>query len=424
MTGDCLRLEDLRITPQKTGAQTFSKVSFPIRYGCFSEVRTSDYIFQFNLNGEIKFIQGRGRRWPHPSEWLKRTVGNDWIYYSTGGYKGVFSLFGEYYLPCLSYPSNPILRTYAFDDDVFSEALAAWKKTLAQLKSCSRSSISGEMRALLENIAANDENALRKKADRFHAALEGPVSVLPPDTRHVDYDVIPLIVADGCLYNCRFCRVKSGRRFMPRSREDILLQIQQLKILYGRDLANYNAIFLGRHDALHAPAELIEFAAVNAYEALELKRSNLKGANLFLFGSVDSFMRATEVFLSRLNRLPFYSYINLGLESADPETLLFLGKPVGAASVRDAYARMNHVNRTYENIEVSANFVLGESLPRSHGTALLKLLENGIDQTYTKGAVYLSPLENGGTGKETLNQFFSFKNLSRLPVFIYLIQRL
>jgi hypothetical protein len=83
------------------------------------------------------------------------------------------------------------------------------------------------------------------------------------------------------------------------------------------------------------------------------------------------------------------------------------------------------VNRRYENIEVTANFVMGEHLPKTHDTALVDLLGNGIDRTYSKGAVYISPLAGIINNRRTiLKRFFEIKNLSRLPVFIYLIQRL
>jgi hypothetical protein len=107
--------DDLSIILNKEGSREFSKVSYPIRYGRFAEIKTPDYVFQFNLNGEIKYIQGRGQSWLHPAEWLKRTVANDWIYYSAGGYSSVYDFFGEYYLPCLSYPSNPIISDNPFD---------------------------------------------------------------------------------------------------------------------------------------------------------------------------------------------------------------------------------------------------------------------------------------------------------------------
>ena len=114
---ESFQIDNLIITPDKKGAREYSKVSYPLRYGSFAEIRTPDYIFQFNLNGEIKFISGQGINWPDPSEWLKRTVTNDWIYYSTGGYSGVYDSFGEYYLPCLSYPSNTINLSDPFNNN-------------------------------------------------------------------------------------------------------------------------------------------------------------------------------------------------------------------------------------------------------------------------------------------------------------------
>lgn len=98
-------LDDLEITVDRQGADRFQKMSFPIRYGRYCEVKTPAYLFEFNLNAEIKFIRGRNGNWPHPAEWLKRTDANDWIFYSTGGYSGVFDVLGEYYRPCLSYLS-------------------------------------------------------------------------------------------------------------------------------------------------------------------------------------------------------------------------------------------------------------------------------------------------------------------------------
>ena len=120
------QIDDLTITPVKEGAREFGKFSYPVRYGRFSEIRTPEYTFQFNLNGEIKFIQGRGRTWPHPAEWLKRTAGNDWVYYSAGDYKGVYDLLGEYYYPYLSYASNALLGDNPFGDMIIKRAVHSW----------------------------------------------------------------------------------------------------------------------------------------------------------------------------------------------------------------------------------------------------------------------------------------------------------
>jgi len=255
------------------------------------------------------------------------------------------------------------------------------------------------------------------------------VTVLPPDTRHVDYEVIPVIVADGCLYHCGFCRVKTGQDFTPRRAGDIVRQIKNLKRHYGKDLYNYNAVFLGQHDALSAGRELLELAAQTAYELFDFEHSYLKGASLFLFGSIDSIIHSEDKLFESLDRLPFATYINVGLESNDPATLEGLKKPVSVGQVREAFLRISDINKRYEKIEVTANFVFGKDLPTSHFPSLLELIGDRPDPSRNKGAVYLSPLmEEGMRNKEDkrelLRRFLRLKIESRLPTFIYLIQRL
>ena len=128
------QLEDLIITLDKAGVREYGKFSYPVRYGLFSEIRTPEHTFQYNLNGEIKFIEGRGRSWPQPSEWLKRTIGNDWVYYSAGDYKGVYDLIGEYYYPYLSYASNAIMGDSPFEGTTIRKALDTWTALQARLK--------------------------------------------------------------------------------------------------------------------------------------------------------------------------------------------------------------------------------------------------------------------------------------------------
>jgi hypothetical protein len=420
---------NLIITLDKEGSKDFCKVSFPVRYGLFSEIKTSEYIFQFNLNGEIKYIQGIGQRWPHPAEWLKRTVGNDWVYYSAGDYKGIYDYFGEYYFPYLSYPSNSIIDGGPFNDH--SVILA--KNSLRELRAKIDKLISGpkpkSLKDFLTRVLRNDEETLKRRADQLHRLIGGQVTVLPPDTRHVDYEVIPIIVADGCLYNCGFCRVKTGQDFAPRAAKDVIRQMKDLKRLLRRDLHNYNAVFLGQHDALSAGRELLELAAQKAYDILEFERSYLRGPCLFLFGSVDSMIHSEEKLFESLNNLPFSTYINIGLESNDPHTLKALEKPVSVEKVREAFARILDINRGYEKIEVTSNFVFGKDLPPGHLPSLLELTRDRLNLSRNKGAIYLSPLmEEGmrdkGSKRELLRGFLRLKTLNRLPTFIYLIQRL
>ncbi|MEW6670363.1 MAG: radical SAM protein [Thermodesulfobacteriota bacterium] len=418
------RLENIEVIPEKKGFQEFAKVSYPVRYGRFSEIQTPDYTFQFNLNGEIKFIQGRGQTWPHPGEWLKRTVGNDWLYYSAGSYNGIVDLIGEYYYPCLPYPSNSLFNSYAIDTATQKDAICAWGRLRSKLSGLAAGSRSKVLRDCLARIVRNDSRTLKRRADQYPGLINGRITVLPPDCRHVDYETIPVIVADGCLYHCGFCRVKSPSDFLPRSREDIRGQLERLKKFYGRDIHNYNSVFLGLHDALMAEIGLIEFAALKAHQLLEFEHSNLKNPCLFMFGSVDSLLVSEESKFRALNRLPFKTYINLGLESADPETLSVLKKPITGRQVTDAFTRMIDINREFEHLEVSVNFVVGDGLPAGHLPSLLALVRNSLDRFYSKGAIYLSPLMGCNAGKEMLGHFYRIKTMSRLPVFIYLIQRL
>ena len=451
---DVHRVLDLRITPEVQGAREYRKVSYPIRVGRFTEIETPGYIYRFDRNGRIRQLRGKGAGWPHPAEWLKRTAGGDWVYYSSGDYREVLDLFGEYYLPCLSYPSNAVAGGDAFAEEVVQEAI----RSLADLHGTLRGLPPGEVPAgpvqeALARIVRMDEPAIAERARRLHEILGGPVSVLPPDTRHVDYDVIPLVAADGCAFHCSFCCFQSPKPFRPRPPEDVEAQIQALRRLYGRQIGELGALFLGNHDVLRAGADRIEFAARRAHRDLALGSAYRTGARLYLFGSADTLAAAGEELFRRIDRLPFETCINVGLESPDPATLAFLGKPLTAQTVRGAFRRMLEVNAACERVEVTANFVLGDALPASHLPALVDLLSGRPGRTPPRGAVYLSPLVAGGgcaslpeggslrpelhregvrgegrarpqERRRIIQTFRDVKFRSRLPAYLYLIQRL
>ena len=426
MTGIMASYSDgnFAITCYREGAKHYSKVTYPIRYGRFCEIKTPEYIFQCNLNGEIKYIQGLTRDWPHPAEWLKRTDANDWVFYSAGLYKEMFSYLGEYYLPCLSYPSNSPWKYDPFADDDIQRAMDAWSQLLSELPDLPYAGMPSRISDFLSRIQRQNLVALSVKSTKLHRIVGGPVSVLPPDTRHVDYNVIPVIIADGCLYNCNFCRIKSRQPFRPRTKDNLIDQIQQLQKFYGADLENYNALFLGNHDALAAGSELICTAATRAYEAFGFERSYIKNPTLFLFGSVDSLLEAGSSLFETLNQIPMYTYLNIGLESAHSSTLAHINKPLEPRKIEGAFDRMLEINQRFINIEVSANFLLGDALSPDHYHTLIELIRNRLDRYYSKGAVYLSPLDSNGVNHQLLNTFVHIKNLSRLPTYIYLIQRL
>jgi Radical SAM superfamily len=420
------QLQNLKISLGCESSKTYTKVSYPIRYGLFSEMEYADFLFQFNLNGEVKFISSTCSDWPHPAEWLKRTSGNDWVYYSTGSYyTGVFDLFGEYYLPCPNYPTNSLFKEDPFARKGVVSVLREFELLVSRAADLAASKDDRKIKDFLALVAGNTRENLRQRADTLHRILRARVSVLPPDCRHVDYDVIPLMITDGCLYNCSFCEIKTGQDLSCRARQEITDQLRQLQEYFGPDLVNYNSIFLGQHDALCADPEDIIFAANQANDILDLQQSHMQQPRLFLFGSAESFLKRDEPFWKNINKLPFYTYVNLGLESFDSETLQFLKKPVEAEVMRQGFAKMLTINQRYENIEVTANFILGDNLPDGHIPSLIKHVNEALDgSSIGKGCIYVSPLKSSQKTKELLKQFRAIKQKVRLQTYLYLIQRL
>ncbi len=418
------------IIPEKQGAERFGTFSYPVRYGRYSEIRSEAHAFQFNLDGEIKVIEGRGNNWPDPAEWLKRTAGNDWVYYSAGDYKGVYDLLGEYYYPYLSYPSNSILGDNPFAGTAAGAAINSWKALQRRAGELLSGSLPGPAREVLLRVAESTPDVVRSKAALLHRVIHGRVSVLPPDSRRVDYETIPVTVAEGCLLNCGFCRVNSGRGFKAVARAEILEQMKSIKEIYGKNLRNYSAVFLGQHDALEAGRETVSFAAEKAYELFEFAHSYLKESFLFLFGSPPSLLRADDRLLEALDSLPYSkTFLNIGLEAADCATLRGLRRPVSVETVQEAFSRMLDINRKYEKVEVTANFVFSDLFSPDHFASLLELTRSRLDPVRAKGAIYLSPVVDersldDARRREILRRFHDLKAHSRLPAYLYLIQRL
>ncbi len=421
------RLNNMSFTIKKEGDFAFKKTTSPIRFGTYSEIKTRDYEFQFNLNGEIKFIRGLHGNWPHPSEFLKRTDGNDWVFYSVGsvnGNKGVKDWMGEYYLPCLPYPSNSVLDFNPYTDNRILNALAAWSQLFGSLCEMQSNDKHTEIKKFLNLVTSKDENTLFDRAKKLHNIIGERVSVLPPDARHVDYNVIPLIIADGCRYHCKFCAVKSSKQLKVRSMENIRLQIQQLKDYYGQNLVNYKGLFIGNHDALAAESEVICTSAFEAARCFGMDKEHSIRPKLYLFGSVDSLINASDKLLEELNQLPFYTTINVGFESVDASTLADIKKPLVVSKIHTAFQKMLAINQEYTNVEITANFLLGDGFSKDHYQSLTGLLSQTPAPSNNKGAIYLSPLSGNHKNENLLESFLEIKKQSCLPTFIYLIQRL
>ena len=155
-----------------------------------------------------------------------------------------------------------------------------------------------------------------------------------------------------------------------------------------------------------------------------LNRAHLKHPRLFTFGSVSALLKADHALFEALDRLPFTTYINIGLESVDDATLAKIGKPQKVADVRAAFDKMIAVNQTFNNIEITANFLIGDPLSPQHHQSVAELLGSVKSAPPSKGAVYLSPFARQPDEDALLRAFFEIKRSSHLPVYIYLIQRL
>ncbi|MCK5350557.1 MAG: radical SAM protein [Desulfobacula sp.] len=415
------KTDDLSIELKCHGDTEYTKVSYPVKYGLFSRLETRDYIFEFNLNHDLRHAKSKRKAWIHPSEWLKRTLGNDWVYYSTGGYSGVYEALGEYYLPNLMYPTNSLLGGKPFKENEIDQIVRNWHQIIGQLPD---TGLPDPVSQWIRAIKQQTPEGLDKKAQKLFEISGSRVTVMPPDARHVDYNIIPLNISDGCLYKCRFCKVKNKKKFFVRSEQDIDHQIKQLKQLYGKDLINFNALFLGEHDALNAPCELILDTVHKACHAFHFESSYMKENYLFMFGSVGSFLAADKTLFETLNRMPFQTFINIGLESYDQATLDLLGKPLTVKKVGEAFEKIQIINDTFPHIEISCNFVMDDTLSDSHYEAAMTLIRESVNRTNPKGCVYLSPLKFGSPSRQVLYDFYKLKSLSRFPTFLYIIQRL
>lgn len=412
-----------KINLRNTGATAHHKLSYPLHCGVYSSIETPQRRFDFNLNHEILRIQVRNCPWSHPHEWFKRTCGNDWVYYSTGGYDGVFESTGEYYLPNFNYPSNSILGGKPFQQEEILRETTEWYTHLQQVASTC-TDCSPEHQELLTRILENGPDVLQARAHRLHDIVGGRVSVLPPDARHVDYNIIPLTISRGCLYKCRFCKVKNSHGFAELTTAEINQQIDELRVLFSTNIVNYNSLFIGEHDALNVRSSLLLESMEHAYLKLGFAQSYMESSNIFLFGSIDSLLGCDIDLFRRLGEFPGNIFINIGLESADDESLQLLGKPVSADKVRQAFHFMQELNLKHSNLEFTGNFIMDDNLPDNHYQSILVLLRDSLPRTRPKGSIYFSPLEFSRPSRKKLFIFNRLKLASRLPTFLYIIQRL
>ncbi|MBI4633362.1 MAG: radical SAM protein [Deltaproteobacteria bacterium] len=417
-------VDDLEVIFDCAGRNDWGKFSFPVWYGIPVKIKWRSYTFDFNLQGRLKRITGSPSVWPDPTEMLKRTESDDFVYYGTDGYELSYDLLKNYYLPYSGKYESALSDARPLESAHVAQALSTFDCLCERAGRLASAAGDRRLKKFLATVAAMDRKMLAQEAGKLHSIIGGSLPVLPPDIIDVDYEVIPLMVTEGCDYQCRFCCFKTADGLKARSRSNIARQVKALRDLYGEDLVNYNSLVLGQNDALGAGEELLRETAETAYAGLRLGESCHGGApNLFLFGSVGSFMSARESCFDILNALPFSTRINIGLESPDQATLDILGKPLKAVAVTEAFRKAQAVNRRWPNIDVTVNFVLGTDLPLRHLKAVRDLIADAAP-CRDKGAVYLSPLIGAATRRQVLEDFRKLKRASALPVYLYLVQSL
>ena len=361
------------------------------------------YCLLFDLEGRVKWVvPKKGKLWPGPENYLRRTMGNNWLLYESGAYAGVYELTSRYYFPV------PVAGLQSpWSDENTSNKLDQVAEILDEA-------------AQFYRVA----NTKQLKAQKSHLAkvLKATIPVLPPDAIKVEYDVIPVIISRGCLHNCSFCSVKAGSGLELVPEPELRQQMESLRSFIGRDLINYNSIFLGQNDALAAGIPRVTKTATLAFETFNIESSIMAGSNLFLFGSVGSFLSQSSAELLELEQMPYENvYLNLGLESFDQQSLEILGKPITSSEVFQAFTKGLELAENAAKLHISFNFVLGQNLPAQHIRDLEYYLRD-ISFPQERCAVYISPLQyEPWRAGELARTVLQLKAMSRLNLYLYFI---
>ncbi len=415
---------EFKIFPLCKGHRGLEPVSFPASLGLYTKIQWQGYNFEFDLNGCVQKISGEHPVWPYPEDWLARTQTDRWIYYSGRSYEDIFALTGLYYYPYTQGQENLLDQDRPFEQPHVRKALKAWERLMACLEKAVMEVSEKEAQAI-KKILRMTPRALNLRALEFQRLLKATIPVLPPECHRVAYRVVPVVVAEGCTSNCRFCCIKTGTGLAPRPLDDISTQIKHIKNYYGPDLVNFNSVFLGQNDALSAGIDRVISAARMAWEYLEISRSCHPCPRLFLFSGAEALLSLDPVAISALNALPYSNvHINVGIESLDEAALKLLGKPLAAQAAWNCMEKALELNRMPGPLEISLNFVAGDSLPENHWDLLTRTLCKNTPGPY-KGTVYISPLRGDIKEPKKLRQrILQLKARSSWPLFLYLIQGL
>ncbi len=419
-----IKFNNVAITIYHKGRNRFSPVTYPSFEGIKHQIEYKGYRFIFDLTGEIKYILNTNvHNWPDPLARIKRTIANEWVVYLSYGYEDIYALTGVYYIPVrerLDYV--PIVFDSPFKSKWFKDSIDCFYELIGFLPNCCKDISLDISNIILKIINANKNLELKRKAHIFHHLISGTVPILPPDTVFVDYNVIPILISDGCLYNCKFCCLKTGNEWRQRTKSEITTQIKRLKEFFSEDIINYPAIFLGQNDALASSPELILETATIGFESL-LKDSIFIEKSLYIFASTTSLLNAPSWLFKELNKIGYKNiYINCGIESFEQEVLNLIGKPISNKETNEAYKLALDINRDTTCIEISFNLLISKNFPLKH---IKTLYEKITFPTFKlpKGAIYISPILGEQYSLRDLKDIiFKLKANSKWDINLYLMQ--
>ncbi len=418
-----LKSQGITIKTYVRGRKDQTPVSYLSISGIYHQIEYKGYKLIFDLNCTVKWILGPDWAWPDPQTRIRRNLSNEWIIYSSHGYEDTFALTGTYYLPIRQNIKQWDTDNTPFQEAWFKQGLQIQEEVKTICQNIANCCEDKNIASILRTISQQDRKTLDGRYRRLQNIISGTVPILPPDTLLADYDVIPLLISEGCLYNCKFCCLKTGIDWQQRDIKDVTTQINSVKDLLGEDIINYNSVFLGQNDAFACDADFLLESAELALDRLDLKNSFPLGSKLFLFASPTSMIKATDKTFQKLSRLGYDSiFINCGIESTDQNTLDLLGRPTSMEEVKYAIDKAIEINSQPGPLEISLNFLIGEQLPPSHMESLSSVLQSP-DRKLPKGTIYISPLI--GSAQELRHikrQILSLKARARWNVKLYLMQ--
>ncbi len=411
-------------TLYEQGLRQYEKLSYPARFGVFHRIKGHGIEVHLNLRCQPLFFQATTPDWPHPHDWIHQTPSGRLLYIASGSYLDAFSLYGQHFIPVPERCTNSVFPHDPFSDSTVRRTIDRLDHWFLELSDALGHAEHPKAK-WFRNRLSNAMTHAPIRASRFHSAIRGTVPVLPPDARHAEYNVIPLLISDGCLANCGFCTIKSAAQFRERDTKEIEAQAEAIVRLLGPDLPNFNSVFLGQNDALACRTEIIAHAVRVARSEFHIENSYIKSPMLFMFASTRSLLDADETVFEIMEDSGFICHVNTGFESFHQPTLDRLKKPASSSEVLDAFRRATWIGSRYRNVRVTGNFVIGPSLGEEHSGQLIDTvrkihMEYGNKAPSALPQIYLSPLA-GENGRESLRLSREIQHALPVPSFLYLL---